>query len=230
MVSKTVPLWFSSWFPWAGSGSRNATTFPSAATAGKLNGGCWIRATARPSAPPMPIGWVWPVIRFARVTTWSVASPSPFRSCPSIASSFTKTNAVGVSVKPSRGTGSSALARKLPHCPPGQLLSSVQAARAFAPPMQAPRRSTTGPTPSSARSANAKSEGPHSPPGQSVSVWQGWPARPPRTQLASPQGAPPQSASAVHGAPARAPFAQARKAGVHVPPGQSRGVAHGLPS
>ena len=41
----------------------------STATAGKLNGGCWVRVTARAGAPRSPIGITSPVARSARRTT-----------------------------------------------------------------------------------------------------------------------------------------------------------------
>src|SRR5437016_9445443 len=96
--------------------------------------------------------------------------------------------------------------------------------------MHAPRRNTTGPTPSSARSPNANRDGPHSPPAQSPSVRQRSPLRRPPTQLADPHAPPPQSLSATQGWPGALPPAHARKLGVHVPPGQSRPVVHDPPA
>ena len=94
-----------------GSGSRNAATRSSAATAGKLNGGCSTRATARPAAPPTPIGRVWPVVRSRSVSTRSSRSPSPFRSVPAIASLTANVKTSPVPPSPSSGTGLSASAR-----------------------------------------------------------------------------------------------------------------------
>src|SRR5439155_26124802 len=46
------------------------------------------------------------------------------------------------------------------------------------------------------------------------------------THVVGPHGAPPQSASAVHGRPSLDPLVHARNVGMHVPPGQSRALAH----
>src|SRR5437867_1483648 len=139
-----------------------------------------------------------PVPRSASFTTWSVISPSPFRSRFSIASSITKEFRSAVWSRPSSGTGSSALRVKLPHLPPGQLASSVHVPSSFVPPRQAPSRSTTGPTPPTRRVVKSKSPGPHSLPGQSASAVQAIPAFGPLAQ----RGGDPrdQARGEIHGA------------------------------